>query len=214
MKSHNEALAIQREIGDKSGVSITLISLGGLLNESLGRPDEALPLFREALSLSREEGDRSGEALALNNIGSAYLSKGEFSEAQTNFERALDIREQTNVPEEMANTLHNLGETLGKMGKYDQALTRYLRALDLRRTDGDTYRYEIAQDGITLTLPAGTYSNVSRLDVFCTTCGPAWVLQERFYLSPEVLVPIRYLDWNAQFGCWSRVHSLVSITAK
>jgi len=80
--------------------------------------------------------------------------------------------------------------------------------------DGNTYRYEIVQDGITLTLPAGTYSNVSRLDVFCTTCGPTWVLQERFYLSPEVLIPIRYLDWNAQFGCWSRVHSLVSITAK
>jgi hypothetical protein len=84
--------------------------------------------------------------------------------------------------------------------------------------DGNTYRYEIAQDGITLTLPAGTYSDVSRLDVFCTTCGPAWVLQERFYLSPEVLVPIRYLTWmaweNDQFGCWSRVHSLASITAK
>ena len=138
VKSHNEALALQREIGDKSGMSTTLVSLGGLLNETIGRPDQALPLFREALSLSREEGDRSGEALALNNIGAAYFAKGEFSEAQTYFERALDIREQTKVPREMADTLHNLGETLGRMGKYDQALTRYLRALDLRRTDGDT----------------------------------------------------------------------------
>jgi len=138
VKSLNEALAIQREIGDKSGMSTTLITLGGVLNESLGRPDEALPLFREALSLMREEGDRGGEALALNNIGSAYLEKGEFSEAQTYFERALDIREQTKVPEEIANTLHNLGETLGRMGKFDQALTRYLRALELRRADGDT----------------------------------------------------------------------------
>jgi len=138
VKSYNEALALQREIGDKSGTSNTLISLGGLLDEGLGRPDEALPLLREALALLREEGDRSGEALALNNIGAAYLAKGEFSEAQTYFERALDIREQTKVPREIGDTLHNLGETLGRMGKYDQALTRYLRALELRRADGDT----------------------------------------------------------------------------
>jgi len=138
VKSYNEALALQREIGDKSGTSNTLISLSGLLDEGLGRPDEALPLLREALALLREEGDRSGEALVLNNIGAAYLAKGEFSEAQTYFERALDIREQIKVPREIGDTLHNLGETLGRMGKYDQALTRYLRALDLRRTDGDT----------------------------------------------------------------------------
>ena len=137
MKSYNEALALQREIGDKSGTSLTLINLGDLLNETLGRPDEALPRFREALSLTREEGDRSGEALALNNIGVAYLAKGEFSEAQTYFERALDIREQQKVPQEIADTLHNLGETLGRMGKYDQALARYLKALDARRADGD-----------------------------------------------------------------------------
>ena len=76
MKSYNEALALQREIGDKSGTSITLINLGALLNEGSGRPDEALPLFREALSLAREAGDRGGEALALNNIGVGVPGEG------------------------------------------------------------------------------------------------------------------------------------------
>jgi tetratricopeptide (TPR) repeat protein/tRNA A-37 threonylcarbamoyl transferase component Bud32 len=137
VRSYNEALALQRELSDRSGTSLTLIGLGGLLNEALGRPDEALPHFREALSLTREDGDRSGEALALNNIGVAYLAKGEYSEAQTYFERALDIREQLKVPGETADTLHNLGETYSKMGKYDQALARYLKALDARRADGD-----------------------------------------------------------------------------
>jgi hypothetical protein len=118
------------------GTCTTLVNLGGLLNESLGRPAEALPLFREALALSREAGDRSGEALALNNIGAAYMAKGEFSEAQTYFERALDIREQTKAPQDIANTLHNLGESLKWMGKYDKALSRYLRALEQWRAAG------------------------------------------------------------------------------
>jgi eukaryotic-like serine/threonine-protein kinase len=137
LKSYNEALALQREIGDTSRLATTLINLGGLLNESLGRPDEALPLLREALSSARDQQARSTEALAVNAIGTVYLSKGQYSDAQTNFERALEIREKNNVPRELADTLHNLGETLNKMGRYDQALARYLRALELRRKDGD-----------------------------------------------------------------------------
>ena len=137
LKSYNEALALQREIGDKPGMGTTLINMGALLNDSLGRPDDALPALRQALQIARDEGDRSMEALGVNNIGTAYLAKGEYSEAQTYFERALELREVTKVPREIADTLHNLGETLGKMGKYDQAVARYLRAVELRRTDGD-----------------------------------------------------------------------------
>jgi hypothetical protein len=80
--------------------------------------------------------------------------------------------------------------------------------------DGNTYRYEIAEDGIMLEVGARTYSNVSRLELYCTTCGPAWVRQQRFFLSPEVLVPIKIIWFNAQFGCWSRVSELVSVTTK
>ncbi len=137
-KSYHDALALQREVGDKAGTGLSLMDLASLLTDSLGRPNDALPLLREALSLERELGDRGSEALALNAMGTSYLAKGEFSEAQTYFESALDIREQIKAPGEMADTLHNLGETLGKMGKYDQALTRYLRALDLRRSQGDS----------------------------------------------------------------------------
>jgi len=139
-QSYRDALALQREIGDKSGTSISLISLAVLFNETLGRPDDALPLLREALQIRRDSGDRPGEALVLNNIGNAYLMKGEFSEGQTYFERALEIREQVKVaPDLTADTIHNLGETLAKMGKYDQSLARYLRALELRRGSGNKH---------------------------------------------------------------------------
>jgi len=137
VKSFNEALKLQREIGDRSGITTTLVSLGGLLNDSLGRPDEALPLLKEALGVARDDGNRTLESLALNNIGTAYLTKGLYSDAQTYFERALELREQSKVPREIADTQHNLGETLSKMGKYDLSITRYLRALEMRRSDGD-----------------------------------------------------------------------------
>jgi tetratricopeptide (TPR) repeat protein len=136
-QSYTTALKLQREIGDKAGMSTTLINLAGLVNEQFGRPDDALPLLREALQLRRESGNVSGEALVLNSLGTVYLAKGEYSEAQTYFERTLEIREKTKVPADLADTLHNLGETFSKMGRFDQALERYVRALDLRRSAGD-----------------------------------------------------------------------------
>jgi len=69
---------------------------------------------------------------------------------------------------------------------------------------GNTLRYQIVEDGITKTVPAGTYSDVLALHVYCTTCGPGWVLLERHLLSPELAFPIRSLTWDAQHECWSR----------
>ena len=137
LKSYHEALAIQRDIRDQGGTSMTLISLGALLNDTFGRPDEALPHLQEALGILRDSGNRGAEALALNNIGSAYLAKGQYSDAHTYFERALELRERTKVSRDIAETLHNLGETQNRMGRFDQALKRYLGALELRRADGD-----------------------------------------------------------------------------
>jgi tetratricopeptide (TPR) repeat protein/tRNA A-37 threonylcarbamoyl transferase component Bud32 len=137
-QTYQSALKLQREIGDKAGVATSLLTLGTLLNESLGRPDDALPYFQEALQLRREAGNPAGEAMVLNNIGNVYLAKGQYSEAQTYFERTLELREKANVrASDLADTLHNLGETLSKEGRYDQALARYLRAIDLRRNSGD-----------------------------------------------------------------------------
>jgi tetratricopeptide (TPR) repeat protein len=136
-QSFRESLKLQREIGDKAGISTTLLNLAVLLNENLGRPDDALPLLRESLQIRRDIGNTNGEALVLNNIGSVYFQKGQYSEGQTYFERALELREKAKVPNEIADTLHNLAETLAKEGRFDQALSRYLRALDLRRTSGD-----------------------------------------------------------------------------
>ena len=136
-KTYNEALKLQREIGDKGGMGTSLINLASLTNETLGRPDDALPLLREALNLRRESGNKGAEALVLNNIGSVYISKGDYSEALTYFERTLEIREKTKVPGELADTHHNLGETFTKMGRFDQSLQHYLKALEYRRTAGD-----------------------------------------------------------------------------
>jgi tetratricopeptide (TPR) repeat protein len=129
-------------------LSLTLIDLASLLNDTFGRTKEALPLLQEALRLSRDTGNRSLEARALNNIGTNYMADGQLSEAQTYFERALEIREKAQAPQEAADTLHNLGDAFTLMGRYDHALQRYNRALELRRSAGDRHGAALASYGI------------------------------------------------------------------
>jgi tetratricopeptide (TPR) repeat protein len=147
-RSYKEALTLRREIGDKSGLSLTLIDLAALYSDTFGRPGDALRLLQEALTILRDIGNQNLEARAVNNIGSVYMSRGEYSDAQTYFERALELREKAKAPQETADVLHNLGETLTKMGRYEQALPRYLRALELRRTANDKRTAAVESFGI------------------------------------------------------------------
>jgi eukaryotic-like serine/threonine-protein kinase len=147
-KSYREALRLRREINDRAGLTVTLIDLSSLLDETFGRWKEALPLLQEALRLARETSNRDLEARALNNLGAMYLAQGQYSEAQTYFESALAIRETAKNPQETADTLHNLGDVFTRMGRYDQALKRYVAALDLRRSSGDKRNAALALAGI------------------------------------------------------------------
>ena len=138
-QSYREALKLQREIGNKSGTSTTLINLARSDNETLG------PSRRRAAAAAGGAADpprRRQSAPARRSCSTTSAtstsSKGDYSEAQTYFERTLEIREKSEGRRAtLADTLHNLGETFTKMGRYEQALQRYLRALELRRDAGD-----------------------------------------------------------------------------
>ncbi len=73
-------MKLRREIGDKAGLSVTLMDLAALLNDTFGRAREALPLLQEALTIVRDTGNKNLEARALNNIGNLYMSQGRVSQ--------------------------------------------------------------------------------------------------------------------------------------
>jgi tetratricopeptide (TPR) repeat protein len=94
-------------------------------------------MYKEALQLYRDLSDQTDQAMNLNNIGSAYLAKGQYEDALTYYQQALQLREKLNVPNDIAETVRNLAATDTKLGLYDQALAQYLKALDLWRNTGD-----------------------------------------------------------------------------
>jgi hypothetical protein len=81
---------------------------------------------------------------------------------------------------------------------------------------GNVLRHQIVREGITLTLPTGVvYENVSRMNVYCTNCGPEWVLLESYWLSSELQgYPVLLMVWNAQSQCADRWLWFVSMRKK
>ena len=62
-----KALAIQREIGDKSGEGTTLNNISQIF-KARGDYETALTYLKDSLAIQREIGDKSGEGTTLSNI--------------------------------------------------------------------------------------------------------------------------------------------------
>lgn len=85
-----EALAVRRELGDRSGEAFTLSGLG-VLTMNLGDLPGARALFEEALAIRRELNEPGGEALVLSGLGTLTIHMRDFPAAREYLERALTL---------------------------------------------------------------------------------------------------------------------------
>ena len=97
---HEQALAIDREIGDRRGEGNQLCNLG-ICYAGLGQTIRAIEYYEQALAIQREIEDRRGEGICLGNLAEALVDEGRYGEA---IQRALDSVE---IGEEISSP--NLG---------------------------------------------------------------------------------------------------------
>ena len=79
LASFNQALVLQREIGQKQETADTLTDIGTVYQDR-GDYDQALKTYKEALQIQRESGDQSAEALSLNNSCFGAYVAGRYGE--------------------------------------------------------------------------------------------------------------------------------------
>ncbi len=136
LEQYTQALAIHREIGDRTAEGRTLADLG-VVYWRLGRYHEALDHLTQGLAIAREMGDPVGEKANLSNLGIVYESLGRYPEALEHVTQALAIgREIDDFAGEGAD-LSNLGNVYESLGRYPEALERHTQALAIHRGGGD-----------------------------------------------------------------------------
>jgi tetratricopeptide (TPR) repeat protein len=131
-----EALAIRRETGDRTGEAQALLSIADAYYQLHG-PDMALEHLLRALEVLRQEGASYRHGIILNNLGEAYLDLGRLDEAARSFEQAGEIFTEIGSAHGEGNTLHNLGHAHLELGHTDEAFDCLRRALGIHRSTGD-----------------------------------------------------------------------------
>lgn len=133
---YNQALPLERAVGDRAGEAMTLINIGSILDTRWDL-EKALVSYNQALPLMRAVGNHPGEAETLDKIATVYARLGEL-------QRAVDYRNQVllfaraegNRKAEAA-TLNNMGLDYAQMKEYRKALDYYNQALSLERAAGN-----------------------------------------------------------------------------
>ena len=130
---HTEALAIDREIGDREGEGANLGNLG-LCHSSLGDYRQAIELHTQALAIARSIADRRGEGIDLGNLGEPYRYLGDYREAVDLYTQALAIFREVGDRQGEGIDRGNLGLCHSSLGDYRQAIELHTQALAIARS--------------------------------------------------------------------------------
>ncbi len=134
---HEEALTLQRALGDAKGIAGSLNGLGNVAQKQ-GDYGRAVVLHEEALTLRRALGDHSSVAASLSNLGIAFSLQGKGERAVSLLEEALVLKRTLGDTWGTAATLNNLGLMLHGQGRHERSKAMHEEALALRRVLGDT----------------------------------------------------------------------------
>ncbi len=109
-----------RRGGDPAPLAAGLLNVG-LVNDRLGRANEAAAVWREAATVARSAGDRSQLCSALIDLGSLCFGEGEYKGASEHWSQALKIARQLKDTTRTAKVTYCLGVVAFQEGKFTQA---------------------------------------------------------------------------------------------
>ncbi|HEU5423302.1 MAG TPA: tetratricopeptide repeat protein, partial [Nitrolancea sp.] len=112
---YEEALTLERELGDKGGMATSLNNLGIVALEQGDYP-RATALYEEALTLQRALGNKDSAANSLNNLGNVACEQGDYSRATALYEEALALDRALGNQRGIARSLNNLGSVAKQQG--------------------------------------------------------------------------------------------------
>ncbi len=130
LRSFQEALAIRRRTGEKSGIAYSLNEMA-FVEAMIGKAD-ALPHYQEALKIRREIGDKRGLADTLIDLGSFQGDRGNHDEALKMHKEALQLERDIGNESLQAICLNNIGSEYFFKSQFQDALTYFQQALQLR----------------------------------------------------------------------------------
>ena len=136
LECYEQSLAIQQEIGDKSGEGTTLNNISQIY-DARGDYETALRYLEQSLAIRQEIGDKSGEGRTLNNISQIFKARGDYETALRYLEQSLAIQQEIGDKSGEGTTLNNMATTAHARGDYETALRYLEQSLAIQQEIGD-----------------------------------------------------------------------------
>ncbi|MGJ3251917.1 MAG: tetratricopeptide repeat protein [Elainellaceae cyanobacterium] len=149
MESLEQALAIYREIGDRSVKAETLDAMGEIYRQ-VGQYFQALAFHEQALEIFEDLDNSLGQASALSNIGLAQFRVNQFNDALESLRLALEIHRELGNFYQEAETLTNIGVIQRQLSQYTQALEAHEQALQIFRENNNSLEQAYSLNNIGL----------------------------------------------------------------
>jgi tetratricopeptide (TPR) repeat protein len=136
IEHYEQALVIDRDIGDRPGEAGHLASIGDVYT-SLGQTSRAVELLEQSLAITRETGDRRGEAGTLGALGTCHIVLGRIPRAVEMNELSLSISREVGYREGERYSIGNLGLCYMALGQIPQAIELFEQSLAIAGELGD-----------------------------------------------------------------------------
>jgi tetratricopeptide (TPR) repeat protein len=133
---YQQSLAIQQEIGDKSGEGPTLSNIS-LIYSARGDYNTALDFLKKSLAIQQEIGDKKGEGTTLNNMATTAHARGDYDTALDFLKQSLAITQEIGDKSGEGTTLNNISQIFKARGDYDTAIEHLQQSLAIRQEIGD-----------------------------------------------------------------------------
>ncbi len=130
---YEQALAIQREVGDRHGEAVALANQGEMFREQ-GEVQLARDNFEQALLLNEQEDDQHLLSVLLHNLGLLAQNEKDYSQAFQHYVEALKLARHSQEQFHQGMILTNMGMLLYEQGRATEALKLLSNALRLRQS--------------------------------------------------------------------------------
>jgi len=131
LEYYQKALKLKEEIGDKSGVALSLNNIG-IIYRSLKQDSKALDSYSESLKIREEIGDKLGITQSLNNIGLIYHNLGKLKEGYAFAIRGFQVAKELGYPRYIKNSASLLKSIFLKQKKHKEAFEMYELEIKMR----------------------------------------------------------------------------------
>jgi predicted ATPase len=122
------ALALHREMGDRSGEGLALGNMGNVYLDQ-GHMEEARRCLEGGLAIDRERGNRRGQGVILHALGTLHHNHGRLTEARTYYETALAIHRETGSRRSEATSINSLAALGCDQGRLEEGRSQFEAAL-------------------------------------------------------------------------------------